>query len=84
MVILKELFLTVSTLGRCGGLERTDFLKFLLFEGVVFWLSQLADLVQWINLINFKKLNHSLKHVDFSFCLSTLYMTLRSGFSLTE
>ena len=27
MVILIELFLTVSMLGRCGGLERTDFLK---------------------------------------------------------
>ena len=27
MVILIELFLTVYMLGRCGGLERTDFLK---------------------------------------------------------
>ena len=26
MVVLKELILTVSTLGGCGGLERTDFL----------------------------------------------------------
>ena len=25
VVILKDLFLTVSTLGTCGGLERTDF-----------------------------------------------------------
>ena len=25
VVVLKELILTVSTLGRCGGLERTDF-----------------------------------------------------------
>ena len=25
MVVLKELILTVSTLGGCGGLERTDF-----------------------------------------------------------
>ena len=25
MAVLKELILTVSTLGRCGGLERTDF-----------------------------------------------------------
>ena len=26
MVVLKELILTVSILGGCGGLERTDFL----------------------------------------------------------
>ena len=25
VVVLKELILTVSNLGRCGGLERTDF-----------------------------------------------------------
>ena len=35
MVVLKELIFTVSTLGGCGGLERTDFLQFLLWEGVV-------------------------------------------------
>ena len=34
MVVLKELIITISTLGGCGGLERTDF-KFLLWEGVV-------------------------------------------------
>ena len=28
MVVLKELILTVSTLGGCGGLERTDFNSF--------------------------------------------------------
>ena len=27
-MVLKELDLTVSTLGRCGGLERTDFNSF--------------------------------------------------------
>ena len=27
--------MTVSTLGGCGGLERTDFEQFLLWEGVV-------------------------------------------------
>ena len=32
---LKELILTFSTLGECGGLERTDFQQFLLWEGVV-------------------------------------------------
>ena len=32
-MVLKELILTVSTLGRCGGLERTYF-KFLLWAGV--------------------------------------------------
>ena len=30
-----ELIFTVSTLGGCGGLERTDFSQFLLWEGVV-------------------------------------------------
>ena len=34
MEVLKELILTVSTLGGDGGLERTDF-KFLLCKGVV-------------------------------------------------
>ena len=35
MVVLKELIFTVSTLGGCDGLERTDFEQFLLWEGVV-------------------------------------------------
>ena len=34
-MVLKELILTVSTLGGCGGLERTDFLQFILWAGVV-------------------------------------------------
>ena len=34
-MFLKELNLTVSTLGGCGGLERTDSKQFLLWEGVV-------------------------------------------------
>ena len=38
MAVLKELILTVSSLGRCGSLERTDFisnsLKELLWEGM--------------------------------------------------
>ena len=34
-MVLKELILTVSTLGGCGGLERTDFNMFLLSEGLV-------------------------------------------------
>ena len=33
MAVLKELILTVSTLGGCGGLERTDFNSFY-FGGV--------------------------------------------------
>ena len=32
---MKELILMVSTLGGCGGLERTDFEQFLLWVGVV-------------------------------------------------
>ena len=35
-MVLKELILTVSTLGVCGGLERTDFNR--LYFGKV-WLS---------------------------------------------
>ena len=34
-MILKELILTISTLGGYGGLERTDFKQFLLWKGVV-------------------------------------------------
>ena len=34
-MVLKELTLTVSTLGGCGGLERTDFNSFYFGEGVV-------------------------------------------------
>ena len=35
VVVLKELTLIVSTLGGCGGLERTDFYQFLHWKGVV-------------------------------------------------
>ena len=35
MVVLKELILTVDTLGGSGGHERTDFLQFHLWEVVV-------------------------------------------------
>ena len=35
MVVLKELILTVSTLGGCCSLERTGFYQFLHWEGVV-------------------------------------------------
>ena len=34
-VILKEPIFTVSTLEGCGGLERTDFSQFLLWDGVL-------------------------------------------------
>ena len=37
-MVLKELIFTVSTLGGCGGLERTDFEQFLLSEGMVVWI----------------------------------------------
>ena len=33
MVVFKELILTVSTLGGCGGLQRTDFEHFLFWAG---------------------------------------------------
>ena len=35
LVVLKELILTVSFLGQCAGLDRSDFKQFLLWEGVV-------------------------------------------------
>ena len=34
-MVFKEFILTVSILGGCGGLERTDFQQFLLWEAVV-------------------------------------------------
>ena len=34
-MVLKELVFTISTLGGCGALERTNFEQFLLWEGVV-------------------------------------------------
>ena len=34
-MVLKNIFLTVSTLGRCGGLERTDLYQLLHWEYVV-------------------------------------------------
>ena len=41
---LKELVLTVSTLGGCGGLERTDFNSFYFGRAWIFFkLSWLAD-----------------------------------------
>ena len=35
MLVLKELILTVSALGGCGGVERTHVQQFLHWEGVV-------------------------------------------------
>ena len=34
-MVLKELILTVSTIGRCGGLERTDLNSY--YFGRVWW-----------------------------------------------
>ena len=34
-MVLQELIFTVSTLEGCGGLERTDFSQFLLWDGVL-------------------------------------------------
>ena len=34
-MVLKEIFLTVSTLGGCGVLKITEFLQYLCWEGVV-------------------------------------------------
>ena len=34
-MVLYNSFLTVSTLGRCGDLKRTDFYQFQLWEGMV-------------------------------------------------
>ena len=35
VVLLNQLIFTVSTLGGCGSLERTDFEQLILWEGVV-------------------------------------------------
>ena len=35
VVVLNQLIFTVSTLGGCGSLERTDFEQLILWEGVV-------------------------------------------------
>ena len=35
VVLLNQLIFTVSTLGGCGSLERTDFYQLILWEGVV-------------------------------------------------
>ena len=40
-MVLKELILLVSTLGRCGGLERTDFNSFS-FRQVVMVLKEMT------------------------------------------
>ena len=42
-MVLKELILPVSTLGGCDGLERTDFLQFLLSEGMVIFKELIFD-----------------------------------------
>ena len=48
MAVLKELILTVSTLGGCSGLERTDFNSFSFYFGGSMW--QLKELEQnWIS-----------------------------------
>ena len=33
-MVLKELILTLATLGRCHSCERTDFYQFLVWDGV--------------------------------------------------
>ena len=58
-MILKELILRVSSLGGYDGLERTDFNSFYFGRVWFFLLSQLANQAEWINLVNFKKPNHS-------------------------
>ena len=42
-MVLNELILKVSTLGGCGGLEGTDFEKFLLWDGVVILKELISD-----------------------------------------
>ena len=39
-MVLKELILTVSTVGRCGSLQRIDFTQFLLCKGVAVLLDR--------------------------------------------
>ena len=44
-MVLKKLIFTFSTLAGCGGLERTDFSQFLLWEGVVILKELILDTV---------------------------------------
>ena len=46
-MVLKELILTVSTLGGCGGLERTHFQQFLHWEGVT--VCERTDFFQFLH-----------------------------------
>ena len=59
MAVLKELILTVSTLGRCGSLERTDFNSIYLCEGVML-LKELILTVSTLGMCG------SLKRTDFN------------------
>ena len=58
-MFLKELILTVSTLGGCGGLERTNFiLQFPLWEGVVFLKELIFNSFSlWEGVVVLKELN---------------------------
>ena len=53
VVVLNQLIFTVSTLGGCGSLERTDFEQLILWEGVVvlkeliFTLGHFEQVLHW-------------------------------------
>ena len=64
----KNWFLTVSTLGGCGGLERTDFWHFLLWEGMVV----LKELI--FNVFYFRRVLWSWKIFDTFWFLNTFYL----------
>ena len=70
----KNWLLTVNTLGGCGGLERTDFAQFLLWECVVF----LQELI--FNSFYIQKVWWSHKNRFFSFTFGRLWWSGQNWF----
>ena len=50
------MILTVPNVGECGGLERTDFLHFLLCEGLVVLKEQIFKFLLWEGVVILKEL----------------------------
>ena len=54
-MVLKELILTFSTSGGCGALERTDFLQFLCWEGVLVMKELIFKSLCWEGMLVLKE-----------------------------
>ena len=55
-MVLQELIFTVSTLEGCGGLERTDFSQFLLWDGVLVSQELIFNSSTWEGVVVLKEL----------------------------